>query len=125
MPLTYEEFEELVINALDSLPPSILAHLDNVDVVIEEWPAVEDLEEYGLDQNGTMLGLYEGVPHIDRSSGYGLVLPDKITIFLGPVVNEANDTDGDIERVVRETVIHEIAHHFGISDDRLMELDRY
>lgn len=125
MQLSFEEFEQLVVNALDSLPPSVLAHLENVDVVIEEWPSREDFEEYGLDDNGTMLGLYEGVPHIDRSSGYGLVLPDKITIFSGPVINEASETDGDIERVVRETVIHEVAHHFGISDERLLELDRY
>lgn len=125
MQLSFEEFEQLVVNALDSLPPSILAHLDNVDVVIEDWPSREDFEEYGLDDNDTMLGLYEGVPHIDRSSGYGLVLPDKITIFSGPVINEASETDGDIERVVRETVIHEVAHHFGISDERLTELDRY
>jgi predicted Zn-dependent protease with MMP-like domain len=125
MLMTYEQFEQLVVNALDGLPPSILAHLENVDVVIEDWPGVEDLEEHGLDENGTMLGLYEGVPHIDRTSGYGLVLPDKITIFSGPVLNEATDTDGDVERVVRETVIHEIAHHFGISDERLLELDRY
>lgn len=125
MKLTFEEFEHLVINALDSLPSSIIAHMENVDVVIEDWPAPEDFEEYGLDENGTMLGLYEGVPHIDRSSGYGLVLPDKITIFQGPVLNEANDTDGDVERVVRETVIHEIAHHFGITDERLLEIDRY
>jgi predicted Zn-dependent protease with MMP-like domain len=125
MNLTYEEFEQLVVNALDSLPSSILSHLENVDVVIEDWPSPEDFEEYGLDDNDTMLGLYEGVPHIDRSSGYGLVLPDKITIFFGPVLKEARDTDGDVERVVRETVIHEIAHHFGITDERLLEIDRY
>lgn len=125
MQLTFEEFEQLVVKALDSLPASILGHLENVDVVIEDWPSREDFEEYGLGENGTMLGLYEGVPHVDRSSGYGLVLPDKITIFSGPVLNEAAETDGDIERVVRETVIHEIAHHFGISDERLLELDRY
>ncbi len=125
MDLTEEQFEQLVVKALDSLPPFILAHMENVDVVIEEWPSPEDFDEYGLDDNGTMLGLYEGVPHIDRSSGYGLVLPDKITIFAGPVLNEASDTDGDVERVVRETVIHEIAHHFGITDERLLEIDRY
>jgi predicted Zn-dependent protease with MMP-like domain len=125
MRLSNDEFEQLVVNALDSLPPSILAHLDNVDVVIEDWPTLEHFEEHDLDENGTLLGLYEGVPHVDRSSGYGLVLPDKITIFFGPVLNEARDNDGDIERVVRETVIHEIAHHFGITDERLLEIDRY
>jgi predicted Zn-dependent protease with MMP-like domain len=125
MPLSYEDFEQLVVNALDSLPPTILSHLENVDVVIEEWPSEEHFDEHGLDENGTLLGLYEGVPHIDRTSGYGLVLPDKITIFSGPVLNEADSTDGDVERVVRETVIHEIAHHFGITDERLLEIDRY
>ena len=125
MELSIEQFEQLVVNALDSLPAAVINHLENVDVVIEDWPSHEDFEEYGLDDNGTMLGLYEGVPQSDRSSGYGLVLPDKITIFAGPVLNEARETDGDVERVVRETVIHEIAHHFGISDERLIEIDRY
>lgn len=125
MELSYQEFEQLVVDALDGLPPSIIGHLENVDVVIEDWPSEEHFEEYGLDENETMLGLYEGVPQSDRSSAYDLVLPDKITIFAGPVLNEAGDTDGDIARVVRETLIHEIAHHFGISDERLMELDRY
>jgi predicted Zn-dependent protease with MMP-like domain len=84
MRLSYEEFEQFVIDALDSLPEAILEHLENVDVVIEDWPTREHFDEQGLDANGTLLGLYEGVPHIDRSSAYGLVLPDKITIFRGP-----------------------------------------
>lgn len=125
MRMSDDEFEQLVVQALDGLPPSILDHLENVDVVIETWPSKEHLRENDVEQDGTLLGLYEGVPHIDRNSGYDLVLPDKITIFRGPVLDEAKETDGDIERVVRETVIHEIAHHFGISDERLLELDRY
>ncbi|MEX2425670.1 MAG: metallopeptidase family protein [Thermomicrobiaceae bacterium] len=125
MSMTDDEFEQLVVQALDDLPPSVLDHLENVDVVIEYWPSREVLAENEVEAGGTLLGLYEGVPHIDRNSAYDLVLPDKITIFRGPVVSEASETDGDIERVVRETVIHEIAHHFGISDERLIELDRY
>lgn len=124
MYLSFDEFERLVVQALDQLPAPVLDHLENVDVVIEDWPSHEQLEE-NIDDEGTLLGLYEGIPHIDRVSSYGLVLPDKITIFRGPALNEAQDTDGDVERVVRETVIHEIAHHFGITDERLIEIDRY
>lgn len=124
MHLTLDQFEELVVKVLDELPDTVHQHLDNVEVVVEDWPTLEHFEENDLEV-GTMLGLYEGVPHIDRVTSYGLVLPDMITIFRGPVLNEARDTDGDVERVVRETVIHEIAHHFGISDERLMEIDRY
>lgn len=124
MRLSLDQFEELVVKVLDELPDTVHQHLDNVEVVVEDWPSQEQFEENDL-EGGTMLGLYEGVPHIDRVASYGLVLPDMITIFRGPVLNEAQDTDGDVERVVRETVIHEIAHHFGISDERLMEIDRY
>jgi predicted Zn-dependent protease with MMP-like domain len=123
MRVSFETFERLVIKALDSLPGPILSHLDNVEVVIEDWPSAEQLEEAG--GNGdTLLGLYEGVPHIDRTSGYGMVAPDKITIFRGPILQEAESAD-EVEEVVRDTVIHEIAHHFGISDERLIEIDRY
>jgi predicted Zn-dependent protease with MMP-like domain len=123
MRVSFESFERLVIKALDSLPEPILSHLDNVEVVIEDWPSAEQLDETDGDGD-TLLGLYEGVPHIDRTSGYGMVAPDKITIFRGPILQEAESTD-EVEEVVRETVIHEIAHHFGISDERLIEIDRY
>jgi predicted Zn-dependent protease with MMP-like domain len=124
MRLSSDQFEQLVVKALDELPEEVLDLLDNIDVVIEDRPSDEQLAESEI-EHGTLLGLYEGVPHIDRFSSYGLVLPDKITIFRGPVLDEAEETDNDVERVVRETVIHEIAHHFGISDERLIELDRY
>lgn len=124
MHLSIDQFEDLVVKALDELPDAVHQHLDNVEIVVEDWPTQEHFDESDI-EDGTMLGLYEGVPHIDRISSYGLVLPDKITIFRGPVLAEADDTDGDVERVVRETVIHEIAHHFGISDERLLEIDRY
>lgn len=124
MRLTFDEFERLVVNALDDLPEGIMQHLDNVDVVIEDWPTAEHLDETDVD-GGTLLGLYEGIPHIDRVSSYGLVLPDKITIFRGPILDEASESGKSVERVVRETVVHEIAHHFGITDERLIEIDRY
>ncbi len=125
MYVSFEEFEQLVVNALDELPKAILEHMDNVEVIVEDWPSEEQFEENGLDEGGTMLGLYEGIPHIDRVSSYGLVLPDMITIFRGPVLSEARESGTSVEQVVRETVIHEVAHHFGISDERLLEIDRY
>jgi predicted Zn-dependent protease with MMP-like domain len=125
MRLSFDKFEELVVRALDQLPEPILEHLDNVEVIIEDWPSPDQIEESDAGEEGTLLGLYEGVPHLDRLSSYGMVTPDVITIFRGPVLEEAASSDGDIERVVRETVVHEIAHHFGISDERLLELDRY
>ena len=120
MRLTPEAFEDLVIEVLDGMPPELLELLDNVDVVIEQWPSKRQLQLFGLEQ-GTLYGLYEGVPLTRRDSGYQLVAPDKITIFQRPIervcVNQKQ-----VARQVRTTVVHEIAHHFGIDEDRLSEL---
>jgi predicted Zn-dependent protease with MMP-like domain len=116
-------FETLVIQALDDLPDAFLAALDNVDVVIEQEPSNEHRRRLAP-PGATLLGLYEGVPQTRRTSGYGLVAPDKITIFEGPIRRASND-DQSLQQLVRRTVIHEIAHHFGISDDRLRELGAY
>ena len=110
-----ERFEELVAEALDGLPEWVQERLDNVDVLIEDRPP--------QGQPG-LLGLYEGVPLTRRGSGYFGVLPDRITLFRSSISREAFDEE-DLKRVVGHTVVHEIAHFFGISDDRLRELDRY
>ena len=116
-----ERFEQLVARAVKSLPEEFLSLLDNVDVVVEENPNRRQLRTAGLGRDETLLGLYEGVPRTERHD-YGLVAPDKITIFQGPLEamcrGEA-DLTAEIQRVVR----HEIAHHFGISDERLEELE--
>lgn len=109
--------------ALDSLPEQYLSRLDNVEVIIEDWPSREQLEENGLGPEETLFGLYEGVPLTERTSDYGLVLPDKITIFQKAIESECASEE-EIIREVRLTVEHEIAHFFGISDDRLDELGR-
>jgi predicted Zn-dependent protease with MMP-like domain len=114
-------FERLVREALDSLPEDFRAHLDNVAVVIEDRPSPEQ-EQSGDVEEGPLLGLYEGLPLPERTIEYGLVLPDKITIFQENVESIC-DSDDEIRREVRLTVLHEIAHHFGIDDDRLDELD--
>jgi predicted Zn-dependent protease with MMP-like domain len=113
-----EVFEQLVAEALDSLPEEIAAAMDNVEVVVEEEPARDDLA--GLPRGHTLLGLYHGIPLTERY-GYGNTMPDKISIYRGPITRLSRSPD-KIRDQVRRTVIHEIAHHFGISDERLHEL---
>ncbi|MBX5443614.1 metallopeptidase family protein [Sphaerobacter sp.] len=122
MNISRSVFERLVVQALDDLPEEFLAALDNVDVVIEREPTREQRLAAGVG-GGTLFGLYEGVPQTERE-GYGFVLPDKITIFQGPITRYAR-THAEVREIVRDTVIHELAHHFGISDERLRELGRY
>jgi predicted Zn-dependent protease with MMP-like domain len=105
------DFEELVADALDSLPPDLAALMDNVAVF------VEDESPDGL----RLLGLYEGVPLTERTSSYLLVVPDRITIYRRPILALCTDRD-EVRHQVQVTVAHEIAHHFGIDDDRLDEL---
>lgn len=120
MRLTESDFEQLVVDVLDSLPESLLNMIDNVDVVIEPRPSREQLERMGI-ENGTLFGLYEGVPLTMRDSGYSIVPPDKITIFQRTIEQECSTAE-EVAEQVRITVIHEVAHHFGIDEDRLDEL---
>jgi predicted Zn-dependent protease with MMP-like domain len=109
------DFEGAVQDALDGLPPELRAAMSNVSILVEEEPPPGE----------HLFGLYTGIPLTERTSSYGAVLPDTITIFAGPLVRASR---GDAERLKAEitrTVRHEIAHHFGISDERLVELDRY
>lgn len=108
-------FEELVADALDSIPPELAEQMDNVAVLVEEWPTREQLAGRG----GTLLGLYEGIALTDRSPlSYAGVVPDRITVFRGPLCDLAHD-EVDLARHIRVTVVHEVAHHFGIDDDQL------
>jgi len=119
--LSEAEFEELVVDVLDDLPEQILNKMENVDVVIEDWPSGEHKDEAGIDDGGTLYGLYEGVPLTARDGGYFLIAPDKITIFKRPIETTCNSRE-EIAEQVRITVIHEVAHHFGIGEERLAEL---
>jgi predicted Zn-dependent protease with MMP-like domain len=104
-------FEALVAEALDELPIEVQERLENVAVVVEE---------YG---KGDLLGLYEGVNRLDRASGYHLATPDRITLFWKPILDEVGRGGPDaIRREVRKTVIHELAHHFGMDDEELERL---
>ena len=117
-----ERFQWLVAQAVESLPDEFSAKLENVDVVVEDWPTKEQLAQVGLRHRQTLLGLYQGVPLTKRGVHYGLVPPDKISIFQKPIEAKCrHDAQiiADIEGVVR----HEIAHHFGIGDARLKQLE--
>ena len=111
-------FEDLVADALDSLPEEFAQRMENVQVVVEDEPPRDMLAR--LPRGTTLLGLYHGIPLTSRGQ-YGNVLPDKISIYRGPITRIAG-TPERIKHQVRKTVIHEIAHHFGISDERLHEL---
>ena len=110
-----DPFYEVIEEVLDSLPDDLRAALSNVEFLVEDEPP----------DGEPLLGLYRGVPLPQRTRNYSGVLPDTISIFAGPITRLA---DGDAERLrreIRHVVLHEIAHHFGISDERLIEIDRY
>ena len=111
--LSSREFEILVDEAMDELPEELLNRIENLEITIVNRP------ERGAEKD--LLGLYEGIPLTARGSDYFGVMPDKITLFKENIEDEAESQD-DVREVVRVTVLHEIAHHFGIDDDRLTEL---
>ena len=110
-----DNVEQLVADALDELPADLANLMSNVAVTVEDEPP----------PGSRLLGLYHGVPLGGRGPYYAGVLPDKITIYRGPIERMSGGDPERLRREVRRTVFHEIAHHFGISDERLVELDRY
>ena len=113
-------FLRLVRQALAGLPPPFRERLSNVDIVVKRRPGADDLREGGLAPGETLYGLYSGVPLTERSE-YGFVLPDKITIFQQSLERDFPD-QAELVEEVRKTVLHEIAHHFGMSDEKLAEM---
>ena len=113
-----ERFEQLVADALDSIPEELGRVMENVAVFVVDWPTPEQL----AGRPGTLLGLYEGVDLTRRSPlSYAGAMPDRITVFRGPISRIAR-TEQELVDIVTTTVVHEVAHHFGISDARLREL---
>jgi predicted Zn-dependent protease with MMP-like domain len=111
-------FERAVERVLKSLPPDISMMLSNVDVVVANEPNADQLAQ--VEAGDSLFGLYEGIPQTERA-GYNLALPDKITIFRGPI-ERARDTEDEIAEEIRVTVLHELAHHIGFDEDRIEEL---
>ena len=110
--MSRERFEELVAEALDRVPPELAELIDNCVVLVEDEPPADDPQ---------LLGVYDGTPLTERDHGYTMTLPDRITIFRNPLMEMCADEDELVDEV-RITVVHEIAHHFGIDDDRLHDL---
>jgi predicted Zn-dependent protease with MMP-like domain len=115
-----KRFARLVTQALTNLPPVFQEKLNNLEVVVEDWPRKEDLEEMDLAPDDTLFGLYRGIPLTERGIEPPVV-PDQIVIFQGPIESACAD-ETEIRAEVRRTVLHEIAHHFGIGEERLAEL---
>ena len=105
------------------MPEEFLTRLENIDVVVEDYPTPDQLRWLGLKRGHTLLGLYEGVPQTERGGHYGLVPPDKITIFQRPIEAKCR-YDAEISAEIQRVVKHEIAHHFGISDARLQQIEK-
>lgn len=120
--MTRDEFERLVTEALDELPKIFQEKLENVAVTVENWPTREQLEEMGLKPPTTLFGLYTGVPKNKRGSYYS-ALPDKITIFAGPILS-VSPTPESAKTHVKQVVQHEIAHHFGFSEKMIRETEK-
>lgn len=118
------EFNALVTQALDSLPAFFQEKMSNVEVIVSDWPTQAELRSVGVSSRYGLLGLYQGIPLTRRTTNYGLVLPDKITIYRMPIERVCRTPEAVVAQV-RRTVLHELAHHFGISDERLKELGAY
>ena len=119
--LTPAGFEDVVMEAVASIPDALRAQLANVDVLVEEWPSAADLQAAEVPEGYTLFGLYSGVPLTERTSGYNMVLPDRITIYRGPLLAAFADVE-ELKGEIRATVIHEFAHFFGLSDADLERL---
>ena len=118
--MTLREFEELVAQALDGLPEEFAKALSNVEVIVEIWPTEGDLQSARVSSGMTLFGLYHGVPQTKRAN-YNATLPDKISIFAGPIVAVHGDNPEAIKQQVRDTVLHEIGHHFGMNEEEIRE----
>ncbi len=121
MKLSRKEFEETVAEALDELPDEIAEALSNISVVVEQWPSPEIMRKMNLRNRYELLGLYEGVPLSRRGVAYSGVLPDRVTIFQGPVESTGKSKKA-LRESIRSVVVHEIAHHIGLEEERIREL---
>ncbi len=117
-------FERLVGEALDALPARFRQQIANVAIVVEDWPDEDTLDLADVDRREDLLGFYYGIPLTERTHDYGLVPPDKISLFREPILRTCR-TEQQVREAVRRTLLHELAHYFGIDDDRLEEIGAY
>jgi len=120
--LNHAEFEKFVKEGIKAIPEKFLRKLKNVAIVIEDKPTPAQKKKLNIRPNWTLFGLYEGVPQLERGANYTFVLPDKITIFQKPIEEEACDEE-DLKKIVKNTVWHEIAHHFGMDEEQVRQAE--
>ena len=121
--MTRERFEKLVERALRTIPRRFRDAMINVAVVVEDEPSDQLLDEMDIEPGETLFGLYQGTPLPERSWGHGNTLPDRVTIYQGPI-EDACDSDDEIVKTIGETVIHEFGHYFGLSEEEIEAIER-
>ena len=120
--MTRAQFRALVAEAIDSIPATFADHVRNVAIVIEDTPSAELLAEMDIAPPDTLLGLYQGTPLPERHWDHGNDLPDRVLLFQRPIEDDAEE-DGDVVGVIGETLIHELGHYFGLSEDEIMDIE--
>ena len=121
--LEFTEFEKIVAEGIEMIPEKFMQKLKNVAIVIDDEPSPAQRKRVNLHPGWTLFGLYEGIPQSGRGGNYTSVLPDKITIFQRPIEESARDLE-DIKEIVKNTVWHEIAHHFGMDEAQVREAEK-
>jgi predicted Zn-dependent protease with MMP-like domain len=119
-----DTFMEFVLDALDDLPPQFREKLQNVDIAVEDWPDAETMRHARIRNRASLLGFYHGIPLTERTHGYNMVTPDKISIYRQPILMQSR-TRREVREQVARVLRHEIAHYFGIDDERLREIGVY
>ena len=121
--MTRDEFRALVEEAIDTIPRKFARKVRNVAIVIEDEASEALLEEMELEHPRELLGLYQGTPLSERGWGYGNTLPDRITLFQRSIEEDCNDDEDEIVVAIGETLIHELGHYFGMSEEQIMEIE--
>ena len=120
--MNHHEFRALVAEAVETIPEKFRNAMQNIAIVIEDEPSLETLHEVGIEPPDTLLGLYQGTPLTERQWAHGNILPDKITLYQLPIEDESEDED-DLIVAIGETLIHEVGHYFGLSEEEIEEIE--
>jgi predicted Zn-dependent protease with MMP-like domain len=123
--MSRERFKELVEEAIDSIPARFATEIRNVAIVIEDEPSAELRAEMGMEDDEVLLGLYQGVPLPERQWAHGNELPDRITLYQGTIEEECDGDEDEMVVAIGETLIHELGHYFGLSEDEIMEIEEH
>ena len=120
--MTRERFEKLVVEAMALIPKRFRLEMKNIAVVVEDEPSAELLVEMEIEPPDSLYGLYQGTPLPERTWGYGNTLPDRVTLFRKPIEEDSEDED-EVRAVIGETLIHEVGHYFGLSEEEIEEIE--